>query len=276
MKVGSVPEKIDMTSLQHYASLDKAWQEYKSEGNLTARDFIIVSYTPMVDRIAKKLYRKRPWIFDLGDLRQAGFVGLMEAINKFEPERGYLFSTFAPRRITGSILDEINSMDWTPRSVREKIRAVLSATEQHYTENQHQPTTEEIAEISGLTTEQVALAWDYAKKTYIGHIDTHTVSDFERSDANEINIVTTVEEDHKSDVGVLVEKVDEKNIVLDAINSLCTTQEALVLRLNFYDRRSLKDIGQEIGLSPAKVSALRKSAIAKLMESTDIQGLNVD
>lgn len=271
-----MPDKIDMTSAQHYASLEKAWHEYKSEGNLVARDYIIVSYTPMVDRIAKRLYRKRPWIFDLGDLRQAGFVGLMEAVNKFEPERGYLFSTFAPRRITGSILDEINSMDWTPRSVREKIRAVLSATEQHYTENQHQPTNEEIAELSGLSTEQVVLAWEYAKKTYIGHMDTRTVAEFESGDITEINIVTTVEEDNKADVGLLVEKVDQKNILMEAVQELCTPEEAEVLRLNFYEQMSLKDIGKELGMSPPKVSALRKSAVTKLVQSSDIQGLNVE
>lgn len=274
MKVGSVPEQVDMNSAEHYASLDKAWEDYKATGDLNARDFIAKSYTPLVDKIAKRAYRKSPWLFDLNDLRQAGFVGLIEAIDKFEPERGYLFSTFAPRRINGSILDEINSMDWTPRSVREKIRAVIAATEKYSTENQRQPSNEEIAEMTGLTIEQVTQAWESSKKTYIGHIDTHTVTDFERSDSNEINIVTAADEEDAADVSLIVERSDQKEIVLSAIAELCTEEEATVLKLNFYEGKSLKDIGLHLQKSPARISSLRKNAMAKLMQSPHIQSLS--
>src|SRR5690606_734523 len=91
---------------KHYSSLDSAWKRYKENNDLEARDFIIKSYTPLVEGTARRIFAKRPWIFDLEDLKQAGMIGLVNAVERYDPERGILFGTYAPMRIVGSIYDE--------------------------------------------------------------------------------------------------------------------------------------------------------------------------
>lgn len=261
----------DMSSESHYASLNAAWENYKKRGDRVARDFIIISYAPLVERIASRAYKKKPWIFDLNDLRQAGFLGLMEAVEKFDPSRNILFSTFAPRRIQGAIYDEINSMDWTPRSVREKIRSVIRATETHYGENQHRPSLEELAEISGLSKENVEIALNYAPKTYVGNIDNASVVDYESGKITGLVGFVAGAKEKGDNVEGIVDKTSTRQIFLDQISELCTDEEAQVLLLHFYDEKNLKDIAVLMGCSASKVSHLRKSALRKLKQSNSVE-----
>lgn len=260
----------DITSDDHYASLNAAWREYKEEGNLVARDYIIVSYTPLVDRIAKKVYRKKPWIFEIEDLRQIGFIGLMDAVRKFDPERNILFSTFAPMRILGSIYDEINAMDWTPRSVREKIRAVLRATEEHYASNQHRPSVSDLAKISGLDEDHVRMALNYAPKTYISNVDSATVADYETKNPNNgVDFVSGMGNHHET-VEEAIDSLYATDALRDAIAQLCSLDEARVIDLHYYQEKTLKEVAAIMGYSPSKVSHIRKAALTKLFNDPNV------
>src|ERR671916_2110313 len=98
------------------------WREYKRSGDRALRDRLILTYAPLVKYVAGRLGSGLPAHVEEGDLVSYGLLGLISAIERFDPEREIKFETFAIARIKGSIIDELRSLDWVPRSVRSKAR----------------------------------------------------------------------------------------------------------------------------------------------------------
>src|ERR1700747_201850 len=107
--------------------LRELWRRYKEQGDATARERLVVAYSPMVKCVAGRLGAGLPSHVEDADLISYGLVGLIGAIERFEPERGIKFETFAMTRIRGSIIDELRSLDWVPRSVRSRAREIEQA-----------------------------------------------------------------------------------------------------------------------------------------------------
>ncbi len=103
------------------------WRRYKVDGDATARERLVVAYSPMVKFVAGRLGAGLPSHVDDADLISYGLMGLIGAIERFEPERGIKFETFAMTRIRGAIIDELRSLDWVPRSVRSRAREIETA-----------------------------------------------------------------------------------------------------------------------------------------------------
>ena len=121
------------------------WRRYKDDGDRTARERLVVAYSPMVKFVAGRLGAGLPSHVEDADLISYGLVGLIGAIERFEPERGIKFETFAMTRIRGSIIDELRSLDWVPRSVRSRAREIEVAQAKLEHELQRAPTEEELA-----------------------------------------------------------------------------------------------------------------------------------
>ena len=121
------------------------WRRYKEEGDLAARERLVVAYSPMVKFVAGRLGAGLPSHVDDADLISYGLMGLIGAIERFEPERGIKFETFAMTRIRGSIIDELRSLDWVPRSVRSRAREIEAAQTKLAHELQRAPTEAELA-----------------------------------------------------------------------------------------------------------------------------------
>src|ERR671918_1264890 len=100
------------------------WQEYRRTGSREARDKLILKYAPLVKYVAGRLGSGLPAHVEEGDLVSYGLLGLMGAIERFDPERDIKFETYAIARIKGAIIDELRSMDWVPRSVRARARDI--------------------------------------------------------------------------------------------------------------------------------------------------------
>src|ERR1700721_797702 len=109
------------------AELRGPWRRYKEQGGGAARERLVVAYSPMVKFVAGRLGAGLPSHVEDADLISYGLVGLIGAIERFEPERGIKFETFAMTRIRGSIIDELRSLDWVPRSVRSRAREIEQA-----------------------------------------------------------------------------------------------------------------------------------------------------
>ena len=121
------------------------WKRYKDDGDATARERLVVAYSPMVKFVAGRLGAGLPSHVDDADLISYGLMGLIGAIERFEPERGIKFETFAMTRISGAIIDELRSLDWVPRSVRSRAREIETAQAKLEHELQRAPTEEELA-----------------------------------------------------------------------------------------------------------------------------------
>ena len=109
------------------SELQDLWSDYKASGTAATRDVLIVHYSPLVKYVAGRVAVGLPQNVEQSDLVSYGMFGLIDAIDKFEPDRGFKFETYAISRIKGAILDELRSIDWVPRSVRAKVRQIEKA-----------------------------------------------------------------------------------------------------------------------------------------------------
>src|SRR5918996_1173183 len=123
----------------------QAWNEYKDNGSSSARDALILHYSPLVKYVAGRVAVGLPANVEQADLISYGIFGLIDAIEKYEPERGIKFETYAISRIRGAIIDELRAIDWVPRSVRFKAREVEKAIGRLENELRRSPSDEELA-----------------------------------------------------------------------------------------------------------------------------------
>ncbi|HMB54899.1 MAG TPA: sigma-70 family RNA polymerase sigma factor, partial [Thermoanaerobaculia bacterium] len=130
------------------------WRRYKGEGDATARERLVVAYSPLVKFVAGRLGAGLPSHVEDADLISYGLMGLIGSIERFEPERGIKFETFAMTRIRGAIIDELRSLDWVPRSVRARAREVEGAHAELENRLQRAPTEEEVAAKLGVDVDE--------------------------------------------------------------------------------------------------------------------------
>ena len=135
--------------------LRELWRRYKKDADQSARERLVVAYSPMVKFVAGRLGAGLPSHVEDSDLISYGLMGLIGAIERFEPERGIKFETFAMTRIRGSIIDELRSLDWVPRSVRSRAREIEVAQQKLENELQRAPTEEELADKLGISEEEL-------------------------------------------------------------------------------------------------------------------------
>src|ERR1700756_773089 len=135
-------------------SLD-LWRNYRRTGDQAIRDRLILTYAPLVKYVAGRLGSGLPAHVDEGDLVSYGLLGLIAAIERYDPARDIKFETYAIARIKGSILDELRSMDWVPRSVRSRAREIERAIAELEAKLGTAPTDEQIAEKIGISVEEL-------------------------------------------------------------------------------------------------------------------------
>src|SRR5213595_66790 len=130
------------------------WQEYRRTADKSLRERLILTYAPLVKYVAGRVGSGLPSHVDESDLVQYGLLGLIGAIERYDPDRDVKFETYAMARIKGSIIDELRSMDWVPRSVRARARDIERAIGSLEARLTRAPTDEEIAEKLGITEEE--------------------------------------------------------------------------------------------------------------------------
>lgn len=257
------------------SDLDDAWSRVVNDDDPKAKEEILIAYRPLVERIAREVLRKKPSNFDRDDLIQAGMIGLLNAIERFDPSREVLFSTFATIRVRGSIYDEINKMDWTPRQVRERIRAVIKAKEDHYRVHQHTPSADELSQIikdnSGkeLSPQEVLQAEEQASKTYVHAVDNSTVIHQE-----EVNTCFVSATNQRNGVEEKIELDEFRSAVNAIIDSTCDDFEAAVIRAVYFDEKSMKALSEELGIPVSRVSSAKRSAIIKIENAARDHGMD--
>src|SRR6476469_9543541 len=137
------------------AEIDRLWTSFKASGDTRDRDALIVHYSPLVKYVAGRVAVGLPQNVEQADLVSYGIFGLIDAIEKFDVDRGYKFETYAIARIKGAILDELRSSDWVPRSVRAKARSLEKAYAKLESQLHRTPTDEELAVELGLSDDQL-------------------------------------------------------------------------------------------------------------------------
>ena len=177
--------------------LRELWRRYKEQGDGAARERLVVAYSPMVKFVAGRLGAGLPSHVEDADLISYGLVGLIGAIERFEPERGIKFETFAMTRIRGAIIDELRSLDWVPRSVRSRAREIEVAQAKLEHELQRAPSEGELAAKLNMSEDELQAALlEIANSSVYALDELWTVSD---SSGDQVSLLDTIADDGAAD-----------------------------------------------------------------------------
>jgi RNA polymerase sigma factor for flagellar operon FliA len=237
------------------------WRRYKSDGDEGARERLVVAYSPMVKFVAGRLGAGLPSHVEDADLISYGLVGLIGAIERFEPERGIKFETFAMTRIRGAIIDELRSLDWVPRSVRSRAREIETAQAKLEHELQRAPTEAELAAKLNMTEEELQSALlEIANSSVYALDELWTVSD---SSGDQVSLLDTIADDSAADPQEALASTEVKDLLTEAISGL-PEREQLVVALYYYENLTLREIGEVLGVTESRVSQLHTKAVMRL------------
>ncbi len=228
-------------------TLDGAWAHWAEGREPRAREWLVVNYSGLVKFVAGRLGAGLPKSVDTADLVSAGVFGLMDAIDKFNPDHGVKFETYAVPRIRGAILDSLRALDWVPRSVRSRSRSVQNAISELEHTLGRAPNEEEIAVHLDIEVEELQ-KWlsDIAAGT-VGPLD-HIVGDATpRTDGADVALEDRSMRDH---MRAEIKKLPER--------------ERTVLVLYYDENLTLSEIGEVLGVTESRVSQIHSKAVLQL------------
>jgi RNA polymerase sigma factor for flagellar operon FliA len=195
------------------------------------------------------------------DLISYGLIGLISAIERFEPEREIKFETYAVPRIRGAIIDELRSLDWVPRSVRARAREIEKVNVKLEHKFRRAPTDEEMAAELGIDVEEFQESLIQISNSTIAALDElWTVSD---SSGDSVSLLDTIHDPSAPDPARVVDATDLKDRVADAIARL-PEREKLVIALYYYENLTLREIGEVLSVTESRISQLHTKAVLRL------------
>lgn len=237
--------------------LEALWVAYLADKtNKKLRDQIIVQYIYLTKYVIGRIKLNLPPNFAIEDITSFGVEGLIDAIEKFSPEKGAHFETYAIMRIRGTIIDKIRSQDWLPRSTRKKIKDIKQATETLKQQLGRLPNNQEIADYLGIDKEKVISL--LSEDTSIG-----SLYDKKYSGDEGIELIDTIEDTNSVSPLEKLEEKDVKNELQAALKKL-PERERMVMVLYYHENMTLKEIGEHIEVSESRVCQIHAQAIMKL------------
>lgn len=237
--------------------LEALWKEYfQNRSNKKVRDTLIVQYIYLTRYVVGRVKVSLPPTFSVEDISSYGVEGLIDAIEKYTPDKGARFETYALMRIRGKIIDKIRSQDFLPRSARRKIKDVKQAQEQLRQKFGRPATTLEVADFLGMEPQRVDQI--LAEDTSIGSIyEKRGTSD------DSVAIIDTIQDEHRLTPAEAMEEKDVKSELESALKRL-PERERMIMVLYYHENMTLKEIGEAIEVSESRVCQLHAQAIMKL------------
>jgi RNA polymerase sigma factor for flagellar operon FliA len=246
---------------QQRADLSTVWARFKETRDATDREQLILNYSPLVKYVAGRLSANLPQTVDSADLISYGIFGLIDAIEKFDLERGIKFETYAIARIKGAIIDELRAMDWVPRSVRARARDIERAIISLEGALKRTPTDAEVAAELGITLRELHDTFTKLSYTSVVSFEEMWAPGGEKDEKT--TLMSMVEDDNADDPVQLFESEEIKDILAGAIERL-PERERTVVVLYYYEGLTLKEIGQVLGVTESRVSQLHTKAVLRL------------
>ncbi len=236
------------------------WLEYRRTRDKVIRDRLILTYAPLVKYVAGRLGSGLPAHVDEGDLISYGLLGLIGAIDRFDPTLDIKFETYAMARIRGSIIDELRSLDWVPRSVRTRAREIERAIRELEGKLERAPTDEEIAQKIGITQDELEESLTNISRSSIAALDElWSVS----GEGDQISLLDTLEDPTGDRPADALDENETREILADAIARL-PEREKLVVTLYYYEELTLREIGEVLSVTESRVSQLHTKAMLRL------------
>ena len=236
------------------------WRRYRRTGDERARERLIERHLPLVRYFARRLSTSLGMAAEREELASAGTVGLLDAVESYDPERGYRFSTFAAPRIRGAMLDEMRRRDEAPRTVRRRQRRLAETEEQLAVRLNRLPRHGEVAEVLDV---DVATLWSW--KRDVARATPLSLEDRvggEEGDARRLRDVVTLEGEDAEDRLTRAQELDRLHREMDCLEE----RERLVLRLYDFQEMKLREIAALLEVTESRVSQIRTRAIGRLRD----------
>lgn len=255
----SIEETVAATRNRKVVS--ELWDDYTKDPSSHARDRLILHYSPLVKFVAGRVASGLPQNIDQSDLMSYGIFGLIDAIEKFQPERGFKFETYAISRIKGAIIDELRSIDWVPRSLRAKARSLERAYSTLESQLKRTPDDKEVAKELGVSEEELNTMM--TQISFVGLVALDEVIDVGSDRSSVTTVKDTLAADATHDPVANFEVDEMKQMLADSINRM-PDRERLVLTLYYYEGLTLAEIGDVLGVTESRVCQIHTKAILQL------------
>jgi RNA polymerase sigma factor for flagellar operon FliA len=242
-------------------AIEEIWQRYRESRDKALRDRLILNYAPLVKYVAGRISTSLPAHVDEGDLVSYGLLGLIGAIERYDPAREIKFETYAISRIKGSIIDELRSLDWVPRSVRSRAREIERAMLELENRLKRAPTDEEVATEIGITVDEFQDSLTAISRSSVAALD--ELWQISTGGGDTVSLIDTIEDPHADDPSKAMSQTEVREALADAIQRL-PEREKLVITLYYYEELTLREIGEVLSVTESRVSQLHTKAILRL------------
>jgi RNA polymerase sigma factor for flagellar operon FliA len=221
------------------------------------RDALVLEHLPQVRIIAGRIHGRLPDSISLDDLISTGVIGLLAAIDNFDPAQNVKLKTYAEHRIRGAIMDSLREMDWRSRDTRKRAKQIEAAIHRMKRVVGREPTEEEIAGALG-----IALAEYHAWLLEVQSVEIHSL-DAVGPDGESYSFLNVISDDEKSWPSHVVERKELQRIIVAAIDRM-SRNERTVLSLYYYEELTLREIAEVMGMHLSRVGQIKTQAILRL------------
>jgi RNA polymerase sigma factor for flagellar operon FliA len=236
---------------------EELWRVYKKSGGEEVRQELVRRHQPLVRYLAEHMVQKLPRSVDVDDLVQEGIFGLMDAIEKFDPERGIKFKTYCSTRVRGAILDSLRHQDWVPRLARQRANKVAKMKEEWQYKFNREPTDDEIADYLEIPEKDLAKTRPHAM---------HNLSDRRVSPSAEVeNQIDTLGESGEENPLDFTHRQD----LIKVLTSSLSDKERHILQMYYLQGLTLREIGAVLSITESRVCQIHSNVIKRLRQRLD-------
>ncbi|MDR1871604.1 MAG: FliA/WhiG family RNA polymerase sigma factor [Deltaproteobacteria bacterium] len=222
----------------------------------------VEKYAPLINYIADRLSSRLPAHISKDDLISSGVLGLIDAIDKFDPDRGILFKTYAEFRIKGAMIDDLRNLDWVPRTVRRKSTELEKLWRRLEVELGHPPTDEESAEAMGLNIGDYLHLLDEVYMVNMLDLEAFKL-DTPGQSRESADIYNILADDSTLDALTVLGQEEVRQVLVKGVDSL-PEKEKLVVTLYYHEELTMKEIGQVMGFTESRISQLHTKSVIRL------------
>lgn len=251
-------EKSQVISKGPTAAKPKPGQEIEiSPAN---RDAVIQEYGPMIKYVANRIAMRLPPHIEVDDLISVGVLGLIDAIQKYDPSRGAKFKTYAEFRVRGAILDELRSMDWVPRSVRQKAASMEVVVQKLQSQLGRPPEDDEVAAEMGLDMDEFFNALNETRSMPVLSLEDLGIA---KDSGEQQSLLDCLAGKGDTDPQTQLRLTELKDIIAKAIDQL-PEKERLMISLYYYEELTMREIGEVLSITESRVSQIHSKAVFRL------------
>jgi RNA polymerase sigma factor for flagellar operon FliA len=241
---------------------NKLWDKYTKNNDQAIRNYFVLKYAPLVKYVARKVIRGIPQNIEFDDLVSYGYFGLFDAITKFDSGRRIKFKTYAAIRIRGAMLDGVRTMDYIPKSIRQKAKQIKIIKSELENKLGRTAEDEELAKEMRITNKEFQTLLNLLNRTSMLYLNDIL---YLEDDNDELSILENLEAPEDMNPDILFEKEEIIDYIIETIKKL-PDKEKKVIILFYYENFSMEKIGEILGVGGSRISQIHTKAIMRLRE----------